>query len=1579
MTSHVCKKCGEKKPSEFFDAGSQICTACKYEKKTQREHILIRPDSYIGSITKHKEMMWIYSPGKKRMIQKEISYVPGLMKIVDEVLVNALDHSVRHASVTRIKVNVDRESGEISIWNNGPGIPVEIHKKENIYVPELIFGHFLTSSNFDDEEQKITGGRNGYGAKLTNVWSTKFIVETVDNNVGKKFVQEYCNNLLERSKPKITNCKSNSYTKITFIPDYARFKLKGMTKNTFDLIRTRVYDASATSNNKVTVFFNGDAINVKTFRNYANLYIGEPKETPRAYAELISPETESTAITWEVTACLSTDGFKQVSFVNGINTFKGGKHVNYITQQIVTKLKEKCKQDTLRSSYIRDHLCLFLRSVIVNPTFSSQTKEELTSNMSSWGFKPELPDKFINTLAKKCDIMAYASAIADKKAELSMKKTDGKIQTRVRGIPKLEDALWAGKKNKSSQCTLILTEGDSAKTFAMSGLAVIGKERYGVFPLRGKILNVKDVSLQKQLDNAEISCIKKILGLEQGKVYTSQSQLRYGSIMYLTDQDSVTADTPLLVKKNGLIDIKTIDDIQMSEWVSNPTNQKEISDTEYQVWTESGWTNIKKIIRHKVTKQIYRVLTHTGLVDCTEDHSLVKSDSNEIKPSQCTVGTELLHSFPNLYNPDIPIPDNFAELSGRKLDPIVKQLNHQGRSNLNRDQLVEVVRTYKNKCYVEWPDIENVSSDEAYVMGFFFADGTAGIYKWKYAHKRANRPREYTFNRTSFCWSISNKNLDFLHDLQSKVRKIYNDFDNKYWTIIPDRNSTKRGYSMCYKLILNGGKKTKHVVETYSELFYDHRRYKKVPAIILNGSHVVRSEFLRGVYDGDGARTMRDNKNTRQIDVCQQIGSMGIYYVCKSLGYKVRINCRTDKPTVFTIGYTKLQQSKHPHKIKKLIPLPTKGEQWVYDLETENHHFQAGIGEMIVHNTDGSHIKGLGINFLHAQWRSLLSQVPNFVLSFKTPLIKVRKGNRSISFYNKEGHRRWKQQNNDGKGWTEKFYKGLGTSTAKEAREYFSNLDKHKIVYHWDPNADDALDLAFRKSRSNDRKQWLQNYNEEEIIEADQTDVTYSDFINKELIHFSMSDNVRSIPCVLDGLKPSQRKVLWGCFQRKLFHNQTEIKVAQLGAYVSEKSHYEHGEQSLYSTIVNMAQNFVGANNINLLIPDGGFGSRLENGKDSASHRYIYTKLTKIAAVLFNQQDNELLNYNQVDSNRIEPKWYLPILPMVLINGSTGIGTGYSTDIPYFNPLDIINRIRCLLADESSQLQPLTPWYLGFAGTIEAVRDNAFLCKGVYDRLNDTTIRIKELPIGGKSFNAYKEFLEKCVNSKTIKEYTGHHSSVEPIFDIEFENKTVLDNLIDSDHLMKDFHLFTNILTSNMHAFDSNAQLKKYESPTDILREFFHLRLDYYEKRRQMMIKNLRYNLSKLKHKEIFFKYIMDDTIVIYKKKKAEIHTTLEEFNFKKFDGSYSYLIDCPISSFTEEKLASLRFEIEELQQQLRCLKKKTNKDLWIDDLTEFEAVYQEFVNEWQKEFEEAKGKKQLKKRKAVTQTRKKTKQVKTT
>jgi len=1104
----------------------------KYVKKTHYEHIVDVPDTYIGGIELIEEELYIIEQKDdiERIVKKNINYVPGLERIYEEILLNAFDQTVRKGTgVNTIKVDINKETGEISVFNNGEGIDIKIHEEYNVWIPAMIFSELLTSSNYE-QKKKIVGGKNGYGAKLTNIFSSRFEIDTIDSKEQKRFIMVCEDNMKIKGKPKITKNGKASYVRITFTPDYAKFGVEGLSDDMFNLMRKRVYDISANSNKNVKVYFNGKIIKQKTFEQYVNLYIGLKADKPRVY--------EACGKRWEIIATTSdNDTFESVSFVNGICT-KHGTHISYIESQITKKLAKiiSKKNKNIKNAFIKNKLFLFIKSFIEDPGFNSQSKQELTTKKSNFGSTCKISDKFVKEFNKKTGIEQEVLNFAEYKDSKNLKKTDGKKTARLTGIPKLEDANWAGTK-KSEKCKLLVTEGDSAKTFAISGLSVVGRDQYGVFPLKGKLLNVRQASKVQMLKNDEITNLKKILGLKQDFKYTSLKETRYGGIVILTDQD-----------------------------------------------------------------------------------------------------------------------------------------------------------------------------------------------------------------------------------------------------------------------------------------------------------------------------------------------------------------------------------------------------------------------------VDGSHIKGLLINWIHLFWPELIDL--GFLISMATPIVKCFKKNSALIFYTQTEYEHWKNNHNNGKGWKIKYYKGLGTSSSKEAKEYFKEFEQNLIHYTDTDETSQMINLAFSKENANARKDWLKQYERSDIIEQSQKQVPITDFVNKELIHFSNADNLRSIPNVMDGLKPSQRKVLYAAFKKNL---KNELKVAQFSGYVGEVSSYHHGDASLHGTIIGMAQNYVGSNNINLLSPNGQFGTRYQNGKDHASARYIFTNLSQISFEIFNPDDMPILNYLDDDGSPIEPEFYVPIIPMILVNGCEGIGTGFSTEVQPHNVNDIIGALKAKIKGKTPK--KLHPWYRDYTGTLTFLDNDPktkgkYLVSGSYNILDEKKciVEVTEIPVG-VSTEKYKEDLEKLIldKSKDIKayikakqcilHYDNYSTESRVRFLVYFDKKKFSKYSDDPKKMIEILKLEKTISTNNMHLYNTKGVITKYKTANDILDEYYEYRLQFYYTRKDNMISILDEAYRILDNKCRFIKKVINESIKVFKMKIDIVRDQLEKKSFEKFDLnksgklSYDYLTNMAVYNFTEEKIKELKELRDNKKEDLIELQETAIEQLWYEDL----------------------------------------------
>jgi DNA topoisomerase-2 len=1021
-----------------------------YERLTHVEHILKRPDTYVGSLAPESSSYWIRDGDNFKL--SELSVSPGLVKIFDEVLVNAIDqYSLQPKKVTYIEVRSGAD-GSVTVYNVGVGIPIKKHATEKgadgkpLWIPELIFGHLLTSSNYNDDEQRVTGGRNGYGAKLANVFSSLFRIKISD---GKKvYEQTWTDNMSKVQAPVITEEKLTPSVAVTFAPDWKRFGGPG---DFAKLVEKRTWDAAMWCS-KSQVYFNTKLLNTPSLEDYARMH---------GLTNVSKMHTDN----FDVVVGHSQSGaFQQVSFVNGISTTKGGTHVDKVTKLICDEISKDKRCSTLKPAQIKSSLFVFVRAVIVNPTFSSQTKAECTSKIiETIDFKPKFIKDVLATGVLE-DLLSKGLTQVDKE----LKKTDGSKKARISGIPKLDDANWAGT-HRSHECTLIITEGDSAKALAIAGLSVVGRNAFGVFPLRGKPRNVRDASVKQVTDNEEFSNLKKILGLQHGKVYNSLRELRYGRLMIMTDAD-----------------------------------------------------------------------------------------------------------------------------------------------------------------------------------------------------------------------------------------------------------------------------------------------------------------------------------------------------------------------------------------------------------------------------LDGSHIKGLVLNMFHVYWPKLIEL--GFVVSMVTPVIKAGK-----TWYFTEEAFREACQGLSAPPTGTKYYKGLGTSTSAEAKEYFKQIERLTVAFSSDARVDESMRLAFAKALTDNRKDWLTQHmaSPPKVIPYGTVKtLSVSDFVHRDLSNFSVEDIKRSIPHVSDGLKPSQRKVIYACLKKNLM---TDMKVAQLAGYVAEQTAYHHGEASLQGTIVNLAQNFVGSNNMNLLEPSGQFGTRLAGGKDAASSRYIFTRLAPWTKTIFDTSDNFVLKYVMDDGQKVEPEFYSPIVPMILINGAEGIGTGFSCYVPPFDPEAVKHNILCGL--DQVPMVAMKPHFKGFKGKITKTKEHTWVMEGLVEK-EGSQWHVTELP-PGKWIQDFKEHLDDLLEKGKIQKYENHSTETTPDFRIWGGD-------------LKDLSLTKTIHTSNMYLIGPNGAVKKYNSPEEILMDYMEIRIGTYKKRKAHLLKQLDAEIQWLSEKARFISDVaVTPKIHVFNTPLAQIESQLQR---EKYDETiWSKLLDIKTYQYTREEVTKLR------------------------------------------------------------------------
>ena len=1146
------------------------------------------------------------------------THIPGIVKLFDEILVNAMDNRERDIGTKNIYIELPIPEDSIvtpviTVRNDGKGIPVVQHSKEDMLVPELIMGHLLTGSNFDDSASTAAGGRHGFGAKLTNIFSQEFTIETADSSAGKLFRKTWRSNMQESDPACVTEfprSKGGDFTSVQFKPDLSHFGRKDgiVHAGTVHALYERAFQAAAVMGPLgVTVHVNGSPLPVHSIADYAALCNGSDGSSA-GLVEL--PFSKTQGGHWQAVLGVSShhnqlsnsegivplptsEGHVECcSFVNGMRTYRGGSHVQAIVEPVAAcaarMLNKKHKGSGVTTAIVKSHLRAFVSARLPECAFDSQAKERLVSDIAP-DLLPPVPDAAVRRLLDsglEAAVMNTVTARSNANSARAVRKAvkDASIAK----IPKLEDANWAGGR-RSNQCTLILTEGDSAKALAMAGLSVVGRNQFGVFPLKGKVLNVRDLTPKAAVANTEVAALISILGLDFNKTYEEcapgELPLRYGHVMIMADQD-----------------------------------------------------------------------------------------------------------------------------------------------------------------------------------------------------------------------------------------------------------------------------------------------------------------------------------------------------------------------------------------------------------------------------TDGSHIKGLLVNVFHTFWPHLLHACDgsdsSFLQQFVTPVVKAKRGKQELQFFSIGAFNDWAATQSSLAGWKTKYYKGLGTSTSAEGRAYFSDLAKHRRNFKWGGQVDsDKLQMAFSKQHVAARKQWLQNSH---VAVTDTADVhdTFESFVDQELVHFSKADIMRSIPGIIDGLKPSQRKVLYSCMQRP----SGEVKVAQLAGFVSEFTAYHHGEASLLGTIVNMSQDFVGSNNVNLLDGVGQFGTRLAGGKDAASARYIFTSLAPVARKLFPSADDALLPRIQEDGRAVEPHTFVPIAPLLLMNGAEGIGTGWSTSVLPHSPAAVVETtaelvgglhdsddLRDLLATKAGQgysqlSRELYPWARGFTGSFDLQPNgSSFVTRGAVQV--DDTLRshrgqllqkavISELPLR-KWTEDYRSMLRRLAAENKVVNIKEYHT--ESTVHFELDLVPVDDELFTVSEAVQLLKLQGTLSASNMHAVDVHGSVVRLDGPMDAFIHTLRVRHEAYQARMQFQAAQLTAACARYSNQVRFIKGVISGRYPLGSRSLDEVAATLETDRFASSISmleteheqkrmsllrvstalglvcsvdqlagvesgrsgvpAFKYLLDMPISSMTRDRVQQLESKLQQSQKELVGLGSVSASQVWLGEL----------------------------------------------
>jgi DNA topoisomerase-2 len=1669
----------------------------KYKHLDPIDHILVRPDMYIGSVDTNDVSMWILQ--NNRFIKSNVTFSPGLYKIFDEILVNARDHSVRDKKCKTIKVNIDKDNNEISVWNDGTGIEVKMHKEFGTYVPEMIFGHLRTSSNYEDKG-KIVGGKNGFGAKCIShdtqipLWNgTLKLAKEI--NIGDKLigddgtVRNVLNVIHGRGKMyKVNQMNGESY-KVNdnhiltlHMPDHKvifwnqnksawtilwwNHKEKCINSKSIKVNDTKIKCPEC--NIELCDNLKRHYERVHKDKKINNIIRKKPIKQPEMTQEIIDAKNKIE----EFAKTINDNNIFDIN-ISDYNL------LNDTTKSRLAGIRNECIKwdnkeikldpymlglwlgDGMQSGY--EYTCYgdkdkeiieYIENWCNNNdanlkkkskyhyTFSSKSNYKkkgcapLKKLLDSYNLTKEkhIPNDYkINDKNIRLQVLAgiidtdghvsrdgtrvtitqglnhkrlvfdiiYLSRSLGFNTSISLKKTSWRhknilkkgfcyninITGNIEAIPtKLPRKKCNNQKNHSTKSTGYIHIDEIADDDYV-GIQIDGNERFlindftvthnctNIFSTEFSIETVdsKEKKYYKQTFTDNMKTIGKAIIKD-----TSQTESSYTKITFKPDFNRFNLNG----LTNDLVGLfnKRVYDICASCLYSSKKVKVYLNEELIEINTFADYV---KLYYEEVPKS----LTY---IDCGERWKVCLAFDNESGFTQVSFVNGIL-----TYN------------GGTHVSHVVNQVV---------DKLIDIINKKNKKIKIK-PDL--VKSNISVYIDCSIEDPT---FNSQVKDKLTTKE------------SMFGSKCEIPEDSLIKFSK----------SGIIDEIISIAEFKESKELQKTDGKKTRSLKEI--------EKLEDAEDAGGPNSH----ETLLILTEGDSAKTFA-------ISGLEVIGSKK-YGVFPLRGKLINIRQATIQ---------QIQKNEEFINIKRILGLKQGVEyKSVKDLR------YGGILILTDQDVDGYHIKGLIINMIHTMWPSLILN-DNFIKCFKTPLMKTfLKSDKSHKnpkvFYNVSEYDKWCQEiGEDVSKWEKpKYYKGLGTSTPLEAKQAFMEFEKSLINYVCDGNEstdesedsddtnetnesndshdaqnqssesdsdddnsqsdkseksnksikssksikskdkkedkkedkiskkekkkikklNDVITLAFAKNRSNDRKSWLSKYDKNNVLE-NVGNVTYSDFINKELIHFSNSDNIRSIPSLIDGLKPSLRKILFAAFKRG--KNANEIKVSQFAGYISNETEYHHGENSLLSAIIGLAQNYPGSNNINLLMPNGAFGSRRQLGEDAASPRYIFTNVNKLMYTIFRNDDLPILNYLEEDGKMVEPEYYEPILPMILVNGSIGIGTGYSTKIPLFNPIEVVDGLKSYI--NKTKYKDIHPYYRDYKGKITKIDDQQYMMSGLYEIIDQDTVHISEIPLN-ISFENYKKFLnditinandkkeekkddeiKKRKIEKNLIDYTMKPSNNYVDITLKFK-PTTLQPLIKNDEINKYLKLTSSIALTNMILYDEHHKIKQYESAKAIISEFYEHRYKIYVKRKEHLIQLLENELNIIKYKVKFIEFIFDKKIIIEKQKKDDIIGNLEKLKFPKLakkvdldesEKSYSYLIEMPLWSLTYEKIEELKKQLEEKQNILENYKMKTIEDIWNSELDEFIKEYQIWLQELQKIKDEEedmninkKGKKRTKKTK---------------
>jgi DNA gyrase/topoisomerase IV subunit B len=1587
-----------------------------YKKHTHREHILELPDTYIGSIETSEESRWVFDPVEGKMVHRKLQFNPGFYKIFDEIVVNARDALVRSQQdasripVKRIDITAGKNNAgqfQVSVKNDGDGIPIQMHETEKCWIPELIFGHLLTSSNYDKTEEKIVGGKNGYGQKclerntLIPQWNGTVKIAG-DITAGDKLIGDDGTPRVVKSvlygtgqMYEVEQANADSYTVndqhilTLYMPDH-KVILWNETKNGWSVLW---WNHEKKCINHKTISFKpteiqcnecGTKLSGNIQRHYKRMH--KDKEVPkkeRKRPNFVAPDTpevqKARAELEDFCKTIPDEAVFDMSIQDYMN-------LTETTKKRLAGVRGQCvqwpKQDVMLDPYI---LGLWLGDGMKGGRKYACYEEkdpELIQAFQDWGVLNDAvilkKDKYTYQISSKSRFGKKGSSplrnllkqynLVDNK-HIPVEYIVNDRETRLQVLAGLIDTDGHVSRNGTR---VQISQGLEHKAIVTGILHLARSLGFCCQLTRGKTTwSWKD---EKRMGEAYFI---NISGEHLGDIPTRLPRKKCANSVV---RKTSTSTGFLTVKDAGIKDYVGISIDGNERFVINDFT---VTHNCTNIYSDSFTLGI----RDPKSSQKYEQVWRNNMSICEKPH--ITKD----KASKGYVEVT--------YVPDL------KRFHGLRLEEMLPVLHTRS---------IELAALAGKDVKVTWNGEEiKVDTFEKFVRLFLRADSEKCL-----AYERCSERWEVAAVLTRSLFSEDagtpeDRHISFVNGINTrKGGKHVETVQRHVLSDICEVASKKK------KMELKPGQIkesiTLFVNATIVNPSFDSQTKETLttPAAKFGSSVSISPKFVDSLVKAgilDEAQAILDAKNARETKKTDGAKKRTIYGLPKLEDALLAGTAKSSECTlILTEGDSAATSAIAGLKVvgrERWGVFPLKGKMLnVKDISRDKFNSNEELtaikkilgleqgkkykdtsslryGRILImsdQDVDGFHIRGLLMNLFHTEWPELMHI--GFLCTLMTPLVKMTRGTETLSFYSEAELESWKERvGAEVAGrYKSKYYKGLGTSTPAEAREWFENISD--IRYEWDDATDQTMNLAFSKKLADERKQWLSSYDPKRCIKPSmdaggKKHVPYSRFVHDELIHFSNADNLRSLPHVMDGLKPSQRKILFGCFKRNL---KSEIRVAQLAGYVSEHAAYHHGEASLNQTITSMGQIFVGANNINLLAPVGQFGSRLLGGKDAASPRYIHTHLEPIVDVLYRKEDAPILNHIEDDGDIVEPDTYYPVVPMLAINGSVGIGTGFSTDIPPHNPEEIVGLLKSRIAGGEPLVgKTLNPWWIGFKGSVEKKDDKQWITRAAYE-WNDaaSSVKITELPVGvwTKDYKAFLDTMmqgdgpdvkaEEKAEKKAAKKAKDDGSTVSD--ERKRKARSVLKGFedlyndvdinfvlyLDADYYKKAratptdfeklFRLTSSWKTTNMCCFDSKMNIVKYDTIGDILEYFYGQRLGVYEKRRQHQIAVLRDELEELEAKLAFVKGIVEGRLKILNEEDSIVLAGLKKLGLPPRSdredpdtlGAYEYLLRMRIDKIKKSSVEGAVKDVEATKKKITDLEATTAKNIWSQELDEF-------------------------------------------